>query len=106
MSNDVEITQDKFEVNIATKFGSVELGKSDINVDISQKKFTVDITSQNYDIEFKGEMKYTQVEFKWAEVPENRNSPGAIGMMAMNDDYLYICFEANRWGRLIITKGW
>ena len=86
MSNSMDIYQNKLDVNIIPEKRNIDLKKSDINVEISQNNYSVDINSSNYDITFKGEMRYSQVEFKWAEVPESRNSPGVIGMMAMNDE--------------------
>ena len=36
--------------------------------------------------------------------PEYSDSPGARGELAMDDDYLYVCYSDNNWGAIAIAK--
>lgn len=77
-----------------------------ITVEIQQDTYDFDIVQSNVELDILGLVNYNLVEFVWVDPPATRNSPGQKGQMAMDDDYIYVCYALNSWGRMIITKGW
>ena len=87
------------------------LPQSTIEVNIQQPNIFVDVANNLFgfnNVEFNGTTSIVQnsVVFEWSPVPPTRNSPGNPGEMARDDDYIYICYDLNRWGRFILLKGW
>ena len=40
---------------------------------------------------------------EWVEVPDSASATGSPGMMAYDDDYIYICTDNNTWKRVAIS---
>ncbi|GAB1371204.1 hypothetical protein MASR1M45_12660 [Candidatus Kapaibacterium sp.] len=77
-----------------------------IQINVKQPKYEIASKRDKLDVKFRGEVKHTQIQFTWADVPETRNSPGIPGQMSMDDDNVYICYAPDKWGKMLIMKGW
>ncbi len=37
------------------------------------------------------------------EPPQSPDSPGQKGMIAVDQNFLYVCYDANKWGQITFT---
>jgi len=100
------ISEEFIVSNSAEDKVDVVVGEDKINVLLNEDRIEVTAIEDNITVTFDAMINYTLLEFTWVQPPATRNSLGTVGQMSFDNDYVYICYATDSWGRWIITKGW
>jgi len=94
------------ELDVVQNQISVDHHSGEKTVNFNKNEVTLEVSTNEININLDGKIIMNQLKFEWIDPPVMRNFPGIPGQMSFDNDYVYICYATDSWGRWIITKGW